>query len=167
MTGDSLLYQMASRCGGRLCELQGEMGQWWWHYDPRGVGQVVQAYPVCSVHQYGMGPVGIETLMRLVGGDAHGWRESMENGERWLDENVLGVAMVDHVDGVVWDCVDYNESRGMWWKRRLRSIFGRESQQLADGSKISVKQVMRPFGLGWGMYVAGLRCGELREGHLI
>ena len=42
------------RCAHGLCQAQGALGQWWWHYDSLR-GRVFEGYPVFSVHQHGMG----------------------------------------------------------------------------------------------------------------
>jgi len=44
---------LATRVATRLTQLQGELGQWWWHYDAR-TGQTAKTYPVYSVHQHAM-----------------------------------------------------------------------------------------------------------------
>jgi hypothetical protein len=51
----------AERCADRICALQGPGGQWWWHYDAR-TGEVVEGYPVYSVHQHAMAPMALLDL---------------------------------------------------------------------------------------------------------
>src|SRR6185436_6781341 len=54
--GDDAGLQSAISCAEKLCELQGLLGQWWWHYDAVE-GRVIGRYPVYSVHQDGMVPM--------------------------------------------------------------------------------------------------------------
>ncbi len=49
---DTALEQ-AIKCARRLCRLQGEQGQWWWHYNYK-TGQIAEKYPVYAVHQDGL-----------------------------------------------------------------------------------------------------------------
>ena len=55
--GDEKALERALDCGLNICEAQGPLGQWWWHYDS-STGEVVGKYPVFSVHQHAMGPMG-------------------------------------------------------------------------------------------------------------
>ena len=57
-TGDPGALNAARGCARRMCRLQGPAGQWWWHYDTR-TGNVVEGYPVYSVHQDSMGPMAL------------------------------------------------------------------------------------------------------------
>ncbi len=52
----------------RLCDLQGDAGQWWWHYDSRD-GEVVESFPVYSVHQHAMAPMVLHDLREAGGRD--------------------------------------------------------------------------------------------------
>jgi hypothetical protein len=53
----------ALKCAKATCNVQGALGQWWWHYDAKS-GRVVQHYPVYSVHQHAMGPMALFKAMR-------------------------------------------------------------------------------------------------------
>jgi hypothetical protein len=64
----------------RICRLQGPDGQWWWHYDAR-TGDVVEGYPVYTVHQHAMGPMALLDLTEAGGGD---YAEPIRRGLRWL-----------------------------------------------------------------------------------
>ncbi|MCU7726415.1 pectate lyase [Actinoplanes sp. KI2] len=64
----------------QICRLQGPDGQWWWFYDAR-TGDVVEGYPVYSVHQHAMGPMALNDLTDAGGGD---YAEPIRKGLRWL-----------------------------------------------------------------------------------
>ncbi|KAA3658473.1 MAG: hypothetical protein DWQ10_11105, partial [Calditrichaeota bacterium] len=52
----SKALKFALKCANRLCELQGDMGQWWWHYQSKH-NLIASKYPVYAVHQDGMAPM--------------------------------------------------------------------------------------------------------------
>ncbi|MBY8880058.1 hypothetical protein [Actinacidiphila acidipaludis] len=72
----------ADACGTRICALQGDAGQWWWHYDAR-TGGVVEGYPVYSVHQHAMAPTALFDLIEA-GGSDHG--AAVRRGLSWMAE---------------------------------------------------------------------------------
>ncbi|MEY9873349.1 hypothetical protein ABH931_002831 [Streptacidiphilus sp. MAP12-33] len=80
--GDAAALAAADACGARICELQGEGGQWWWHYDARH-GTLVEGYPVYSVHQHAMAPTALLDLAEA-GGTDHG--AAVRLGLRWMTQ---------------------------------------------------------------------------------
>lgn len=70
----------AEECAARICEVQGEGGQWWWHYDSR-TGAVVERYPVYSVHQHAMAPMALFDLGEAGGSDR---TAAITRGLRWM-----------------------------------------------------------------------------------
>lgn len=80
-SGDDPAALAAARAtADRICDLQGPAGQWWWHYDAR-TGDVIEGYPVYSVHQHAMGPMALLDLAEAGGGD---YAEPIRKGLRWL-----------------------------------------------------------------------------------
>jgi hypothetical protein len=77
---DEAALRAATAAADRICELQGDGGQWWWHYDAR-TGQVVEGYPVYTVHQHAMGPMALLDLTEAGGPE---YREPIERGLRWI-----------------------------------------------------------------------------------
>jgi len=80
-TGNIRAAEVATQCAQRMCQLQGQDGQWWWHFDIR-TGRVIEGYPVYSVHQDSMAPMALQAVARACGQD---YSESIEKGLRWLD----------------------------------------------------------------------------------
>jgi len=78
--GDIDALATAQACTDRICQLQGNAGQWWWHYDVR-TGSVVEGYPVYSVHQHAMGPMALLDL-RAAGGSVE--MSTIANSLRWM-----------------------------------------------------------------------------------
>ena len=79
-TTDPEVLAAANLSAARICELQGEAGQWWWHYDARD-GSVVERYPVYSVHQHAMAPMALLDLATSGGADH---TDSIYLGLDWL-----------------------------------------------------------------------------------
>ncbi|WP_328928392.1 hypothetical protein OG429_30145 [Streptomyces sp. NBC_00190] len=80
--GDSEALAAADACAARICALQGDGGQWWWHYDARH-GGVVEGYPVYSVHQHAMAPTALFDLAEAGGTD---FGAEIRRGLRWMTE---------------------------------------------------------------------------------
>ncbi|MFI8304461.1 hypothetical protein ACIF80_13560 [Streptomyces sp. NPDC085927] len=80
--GDPEALAASEACAARICELQGEGGQWWWHYDAR-TGGVVEGYPVYSVHQHAMAPTALFDLADAGGSD---FGASVRKGLRWMTD---------------------------------------------------------------------------------
>ncbi|MGQ4420264.1 hypothetical protein ACN6LA_000141 [Streptomyces sp. SAS_269] len=80
--GDPEALAAAEACAARICELQGEGGQWWWHYDAR-TGGVVEGYPVYSVHQHAMAPTALFDLADAGGTD---FAASVRKGLGWMTD---------------------------------------------------------------------------------
>lgn len=97
--------QIVRTCAGRMCELQGPAGEYWWMFDVRN-GKVAVDYPVYSVHQDAMGPLALLVAMRAVPGTSY-W----ETIERGLDhllqyrEPLSGLGFLDPVERVIWRAV--------------------------------------------------------------
>src|SRR4029077_7768601 len=68
--------RVALDCAKAICEAQGELGQWWWLYDSQS-GRVSSKYPVYSVHQQGMAPMGLLAAEEATG---HSFQEPIYKG---------------------------------------------------------------------------------------
>lgn len=73
----------ADRAAARLVELQGPLGQWWWHYNPRS-GDVAQSFPVYAVHQHAMAPMALMAAAAAGGTDQ---RDAVTLSHRWIKHN--------------------------------------------------------------------------------
>jgi len=91
--------ESASLCAERICELQGDGGQWWWHYDAR-TGAVVEGYPVYSVHQDAMAPMCLLDLEEA-GGPA--FRGTIARGLRWMAKAPeIDASLLDDEQSIIW-----------------------------------------------------------------
>lgn len=152
-TGDRAALEAAARCAAQICALQGDSGQWWWHYDAR-TGAVIEGYPVYSIHQDAMAPMALLDLLEA-GGPDH--RAAVARGLRWLEPTPeLGRSMLDRERNVIWRKVARREpnklSRGMRGlvtrfapRARLRGL-----DTLFPASVLDAE--CRPYHFGWLLY---------------
>lgn len=89
---DERYLKIADQCAQKLCSQQGELGQWWWHYHAL-TGEVVERYPVLSVHQDAMVPMAFMALNRVSLVD---YNPYIVRGLHWLaKENKLNTEMIN------------------------------------------------------------------------
>ena len=157
VTGDDRTLAAAARCAERLVALQGDQGQWWWHYDWRH-GRVVERYPVYSVHQHAMAPMAFMEL-REAGGPDH--RSALVLGLEWLLERPeSGDDLIAEDLGVVWRKVGRRDPRKI--VRKARSVASARPQARPSATRLtwldrvfppgSIDRECRPFELGWLLY---------------
>jgi len=153
-TGCLQSSETAVAVADKLCELQGELGQWWWLYDAE-TGEVVERYPVFSVHQDAMAPMAL-----LEAGRDHRFVGPVERGLGWLSQaNELGEDMVVADVGLIHR--DVHLSRVGRIHRILHGVTwccGRQIVQAEKtwASRFVVNRECRPYHLGWILYAAGL-----------
>jgi hypothetical protein len=151
--GDAAALGAAARCADQLVALQGDDGQWWWHYDWRH-GTVVERYPVYSVHQHALAPMALMEL-REAGGPDH--RAAVASGLGWVLGRPESAADLIAEDlGVVWRKVGRHERSKI--VRKLRSAVSATH----PGLRLPwldlifpaghVDRECRPFELGWLLY---------------
>jgi hypothetical protein len=162
MTRFSQAYQdegalrVALQCGRGLCEAQGQLGQWWWHYDSL-TGRVLEGYPVFSVHQHAMGPMTMFALGEAAGCDFSPW---IDRGLHWINaENELGFNMEDDPAQVIWRC-QYRRTSQI--KTYLKAAFDRRgtSAPFEARKDLEVLFECRPYELGWLLYAFAGRTGK-------
>lgn len=152
-SGSATALAAANACAARICELQGEQGQWWWHYDVRD-GSVVEPYPVYSVHQHAMAPMVLLDLAES-GGEDH--TDSARLGVSWLQTHPeVFEELVDDQHGVIWRKVGRRELR-----KAARGV-NAATTSLRPGLRLpgldallppgKVDRECRPYELGWLLY---------------
>ena len=153
LTGDGDSMAAANRCAARIVELQGDDGQWWWHYDIR-TGDVVEGFPVYSVHQHAMAPMALFDLSES-GGDDH--RSDIAAGLDWMTAHPeTSASLLDDQTGAIWRKVGRKEPRKA--VRSLRAI----STSLSPSLRLRALDLLfkpgkvdyecRPYELGWLLY---------------
>jgi hypothetical protein len=162
MTRFSQAYQeesalkMALQCGRGLCEAQGLLGQWWWHYDSLS-GRVLEGYPVFSVHQHAMGPMTLFALGEAAECDFSPW---IYRGLKWINaKNELGFNMEDDKAQVIWRC-QYRPTSQV--KTYLKAAFSLGNSATPYEAKKDLKVLFecRPYELGWLLYAFAARAGQ-------
>jgi hypothetical protein len=151
--GDQHALDAASRCTERICALQGDAGQWWWHYDSRGAG-VVEGYPVYSVHQHAMAPMALMELHEA-GGPDHGAEIAL--GLKWLtDHPESDSPLIDTATGVVWRKIGRRGPRKIVRKLRAAATAAHPNLHLTALDRMfppgPVDYECRPYELGWLLY---------------
>ena len=151
--GDERALAAANACAARIVACQGREGQWIWHYDVRN-GDVVERYPVYSVHQHGMAPMGLLDLMEAGGTD---YLDAIIKGVEWLDRHPETSAQLVSEDAqMIWRKVARREP-----KKAVRSIAS-VTTATAPGLRIPAVDALfpanridyecRPYELGWLLY---------------
>ena len=142
--GDDTAMQRAGECASAICEAQGPLGQWWWHYDA-GTGRVFEEYPVFSVHQHGMAPMTLFACGKASGTNYEPW---IHKGLDWIDRrNELSVNMQDDTANVIWRCIGQNKL-----ERVANMLRGGRRKGQNQRSGLSVLHECRPYELGWLLY---------------
>lgn len=150
-TGDRAGVQAATRCAQQFCNLQGEAGQWWWHYDVRS-GKVVEGYPVYSVHQDAMGPLALVAVNDAGGSD---FTANLAKGLEWMKgcPELKGASVMDPQRDIKWRKVARKEpnklSRYMQGCASLLHPSLRMPAMFAPGV---IDYEVRPYELGWLLY---------------
>ena len=139
--------QAAQRCADLICRVQGDMGQWWWHYDAP-TGAVVRRYPVYSVHQDGMAPMALYALGKITGQDFSG---PISKGLRWIyAENELGTDMREISSNIIWRRIHPTKKLTML----ADDVFGMigAARNAASRQSMGILYECRPYHLGWLLY---------------
>jgi hypothetical protein len=147
---DPAALKAASEVAAGICAEQGEAGQWWWHYDSR-TGDVVEGYPVYSVHQHAMAPMALLDLADA-GGPHH--LEAICRGVRWLSgppETREPLVLDD--PAITWRKVARADPRKAVRGLRAATTRIRPGMRLSAIDRIfppgTVDHECRPYELGW------------------
>ncbi|MBW2119543.1 MAG: hypothetical protein JRH09_16700 [Deltaproteobacteria bacterium] len=153
LSGDRDALDAAAQCAERICRLQGQAGQWWWHYDLR-TGDVIEPYPVYSVHQDAMAPMALFALMDAGGPD---FMKYVQKGLEWLAHPPeLGASLIDNDADLIWRKVARREPGKL--SRYAQAIVSRVHPAFrvpglnAMFPPGAVDYENRPYHLGWFLY---------------
>ena len=138
---------LALQCATAVCGAQGESGQWWWLYDARS-GRVFSRYPVYSVHQHGMAPMGLFAIEEATG---HRFRPFIDKGLRWIyGANELGVDMRDGVQNLIWRSILLGDSLKKYGEMALSLI--RSPNRPIRIRSLKILHEQRPYEFGWLLF---------------
>jgi hypothetical protein len=171
--GDRQLRKVIADSSTTLASLQGSAGEWWWVYDVRS-GEVVQDYPVYSIHQDGMGPMALLAAMQTGASDSMIWnvqqsltllqdyRDSKGNGfleDGWIwrsaNRDVPGPDPADLPFGITPAERQVILERGRpEWLRSTKRVS-------ADTPTVMLREA-RPYCPGWILYALALARATFR-----
>lgn len=161
--GDDAARDVARRCAARICELQGDEGQWWWVFHSHRPETAVR-YPVYTVHQDAMGPMALFAAA-LADGGTDRYDASVQQSFGWFDDRTERTAdeLVDRDLGVVWRAVQHDDpaqtgrlglGRGELSRMGRATWLGFADRRELDGGFTC--RECRPYHLGWILLAAGL-----------
>jgi hypothetical protein len=152
---------LAERAAGHMVARQGPLGQWWWHHDGQ-TGEVVEPFPVYSVHQHSMAPMALRALA-AAGGTHHA--EAVRRSRAWIGANELGEQMADPSTGVVWRSIERAERGLAHLRRRARIALARPAQ--GDVTALRLNREMRPYEWGWLLYARSIEESAAPGNHIL
>ena len=146
-----------------ISRLQGDKGQWWWHYNVKE-GTVAEEYPVFSVHQDGMAPMALLAIDKVTNKNHSPY---IEKGLRWLSgQNELQAEMILPEKGIVWRDIHRREISKMYRLTRsiLTTVGWDRAHHLAGKNLFGyvVNRESRPYHLGWILYAWAEEVSVLR-----
>jgi len=154
LSGDREAGEVALRCALQVCRLQGEYGQWWWHYDRR-TGKVIEGYPVYSVHQDAMAPMALWAVQDA--GNADFTRE-LEKGLTWLARppELDGGSLLDEEADLLWRKVARREPGRLSRYVQAAATRLHPDLRVPGLDRLFPARVVdyedRPYHLGWLLY---------------
>lgn len=142
--GNQDALKIALECAQKICELQGPLGQWWWHYDSKK-GKIIGRYPVFSVHQDGMAPMVLFELMNNTGID---FRNFIYKGLSWvIGNNELNINLIDNSKNLIWRCLYLNRYKYLEGVLKILRF-----NEIKKYNNIKILYECRPYHLGWLLY---------------
>ena len=153
VAGDAASLAAAARCAEQACRTQGPDGQWWWHFDRR-TGDVIEGYPVYTVHQHGMGPMALFALEEA-GGPGH--HDAVSKSLRWLAYSPeIDGSTIDGDLNLIWRKVARREPRKLARKLQAAASYVHPSMRVGGIDWALPARVVdfecRPYELGWLLY---------------
>jgi len=136
----------ATKCAEAICKAQGPLGQWWWHYDAV-TGKIAQRYPVYSVHQDGMGPMGLFALSEVSG---ENFEAAIFKGLNWIfAANELKHNMADPDNLMIWRAIAPHGTETTGAAEVVACLVGKEGRAPKN---LAVVRECRPYHFGWLLY---------------
>ncbi|MGF1548224.1 MAG: hypothetical protein ACFCUG_12955 [Thiotrichales bacterium] len=164
MLGHPRALAAAEAVAAKMVAYQGGKGQWWWHYDAKR-GGVPQPYSVYSVHQHGMAPMALRALS-AAGGSRH--EAAIVASRNWMDENELGVSLIDATQPTLWRSVEYDDNRVESAVRKVSSLLGLAGDQSTQpAAALRLNCETRPYEWAWCVYAGAIEREYERGLHLV
>ncbi len=164
LTGDERAAKISTDLASKMVEMQGAKGQWWWHYDAKRGGSP-QPYSVYSVHQHGMAPMALRACEQAGG---KSFEEAVVMSRSWMDDNELGVNMVDHDTPTLWRSIEYDQGKLGDVTRKAKSLLGLAGDQSRKSPpQLRVNFETRPYEWAWCIYAGAIERGIDPDRHIV
>ncbi len=92
---------IAEETAQKICELQGDDGEWMWHYSVK-TGDVLSKYPIYSIHQSALAPIALYSIQMATGKN---YEKYIFKGLDWLTKNSLNTDMVCKDHNSIWNSI--------------------------------------------------------------
>ena len=160
---NEIAKQTAVDLANQLAKLQGKLGQWGWHYNPHN-GEILQLYPVYSVHQYGMAPMAFAALQVA---QVSNFDRVIQRGRDWLEHNEMNLKMIDRQANTIWRDIEYHQNLFKKISRQTSSLLGRKEQITTNQSNLKLNYETRPYEWGWCLYAGAIEKGIEKKLHIV
>lgn len=149
---DAAALGAGSSLARRHASLQGDRGQWWWHYDASR-GHVALRFAVYSVHQHGMAPMALAAIDDAGGGN---FVANADASLAWIDHNESGRSMFDAERATIWRSLERVEPRLAGRARGALEALGVADDRPAE---VELNRETRPYEWAWCLYAAAIATG--------
>jgi hypothetical protein len=145
---------IARECALKLCELQGNDGEWMWHYNSK-TGNIVNSYPIYSVNQLALAPIALSAIQKASGID---FSIYINKGLEFILKNNSN-EIIDMKRNIILDGISSNTMQ-----RKFNSTFNfvRKVQKSKDG-KIKSMQECSSYNYGWILHALSGKLNQHRE----
>ena len=140
-TGNEESLLIAEETALKICQFQGENGEWMWHYNA-STGEVISKYPVYSVHQDAMAPMALFAIQKAT---KKNYEEHIARGLDWLTKNPLQYNMISRKNNAIWRAIEPDNTH-----RKIRSTLSSLGLNLPNEYKnLEVLKECWSYHLGW------------------
>ncbi|MBK8946967.1 MAG: hypothetical protein IPM32_17105 [Ignavibacteriae bacterium] len=135
---------IAKECAQKICEHQGENGEWQWQYNSEN-GEIINHFPIYSVHQIALAPMALFSIQMASETD---FSASIFKSLNWLFDNPkLYNTIIDKNNNSVWNKVTPIKSN------KLGSILNYfKINSFSKFKKLKVDFVSNSYDYGWILY---------------
>jgi hypothetical protein len=135
---------IAEATAQKICELQGNNGEWMWQYSSKN-GDVISQYPIYSIHQDALAPIALYSIQAATG---KSYEKYIFKGFDWLFKNPLSTDMVCNKHNAVWDGMGPDKTY-----RKVKSILSNLGIiKNIEYKNLKVFKECSSFHLGWLLY---------------
>jgi len=132
---------IAKECALKICEHQGENGEWAWHYNSIN-GSIVSKYPEFSVNQIALAPIALYSIQKASGTS---FEHYINKGIDWLFKNNNIEKLIDNKKNIIWDGISPKMTN-----RKVSSIVGFIAEKsYSSNNKREIIKECSSYNYGW------------------